>query len=150
MRSIKCAGTMLLVSLALAGRLAWPKENTMTVSVGPGQADVVGTDEVALQKAVDRVAAAGGGMVLVKAGTYTLNNSLRLASHITLRGEGADKTILKKAPGVISKLALDADYGEFKATIEGTRGFLPAHGGHHPGQRLAFRLDAQRAHHRTH
>lgn len=29
---------------------------------------------------------------------------------------------------MISKLALDADYGEFKATIEGTRGFLPRMG----------------------
>jgi len=42
----------------------------------------------------------GGGTVLVKAGTYTLENTVRLVSHLTLRGEGPDKTILKKAPGV--------------------------------------------------
>jgi parallel beta-helix repeat protein len=100
----------------------------MTVSVGPAQADVVGTDNVALQKAVDRVAAAGGGIVLIKAGTYTLNNSLRLSSHITLRGEGPEKTILKKAAGIKSKLALDADYGEFVATVEDAHGFAPGMG----------------------
>jgi hypothetical protein len=118
---------LLLVWLA-RDRLAWLKENSMTVTVGAMGADVVGTDNAALQKAVDRVAAAGGGIVLIKAGTYTLHNSLRLASHITLRGEGAEKTILKKAPGVKSKLALDADYGEFKATVEDVSGFAPGMG----------------------
>ena len=100
----------------------------MTVSVGPAGSDVVGTDNAALQKAVDRAAAAGGGIVLIKAGTYTLSNSLRLASHITLRGEGPDKTILKKAPGVRSKLALDSDYGELQATVEDAQGFGPGMG----------------------
>ena len=118
---------LLLVWLA-PGRLAWSKENSVTVSVGSAGADVVGNDNVAIQKAVERVAAAGGGIVLIKAGTYTLNNSVRLASHITLRGEGPEKTILKKAPGVKSRLALDADYGEFQATIEDARGFAPGMG----------------------
>jgi parallel beta-helix repeat protein len=110
------------------GGLAGLKENPMTVTVGPVEADVVGADNLALQKAVDRVAAAGGGTVLIKAGTYTLRNSLRLASHVTLRGEGPAKTILKKARGIKSKLALDADYGEFQATVEDARGFAPGMG----------------------
>ncbi len=95
----------------------------MTVTVGPANADVIGTDNIAIQKAVDRVAAAGGGTVLIKAGTYTLANSVRMASHITLRGEGPDKTILQKAPGVQSKLTVDADYGEYKATVSDASGF---------------------------
>jgi parallel beta-helix repeat protein len=119
---------LVLLIWAARGRWAWPKEGAMTVSVGAAEADVVGTDNVALQKAVDRVAAAGGGIVLIKAGTYALNNSLRLASHITLRGEGPEKTILKKAPGIKSKLALDADYGEFVATVEDAHGFAPGDG----------------------
>ena len=120
---------ILLLVIGLArGRLAWLKENSMTVSVGSAGADVIGNDNVAIQKAIDRVAAAGGGIVLIKAGTYTLNNSVRLASHITLRGEGPEKTILKKAPGVKSRLALDADYGEFQATIADARGFAPGMG----------------------
>lgn len=100
----------------------------MTVTVGPANADVIGTDNLAIQKAVDRVAAAGGGTVLLKAGTYTLANSVRLSSHVTLRGEGPDKTILKKAAGVESKLKLDADYGEYKATVEDASGFRPGMG----------------------
>ena len=125
----------------------------MTVSVGPADADVVGTDNAALQKAVDRVTAAGGGVVLIKAGTYTLANSLRLASHITLRGEGPEKTILKKAPGVKSRLALDADYGEFQATVEDPRGFAPGMGvtlvdstsrsGWTPSLRTSVRIEGQ-------
>ena len=100
----------------------------MTVTVGPAGADVIGTDNVAIQKAVDRVAAAGGGTVVIKAGTYLLANSVRLASHIRLRGEGPEKTLLKKAPGVQSKLKLDADYGEMIATVEDAGGFAPGMG----------------------
>jgi len=130
--SLVLRGMLLSVLLSLiwlaCGRLDWSQENRVTVSVGPAGSDVEGTDNVALQKAVDRVAAAGGGIVLIKAGTYMLNNSLRLASHITLRGEGPEKTILKKAPGVRSKLALDADYGEFLATVADAQGFAPGMG----------------------
>ena len=100
----------------------------MTVTVGPANADVIGTDNVAIQKAVDRVAAAGGGTVVIKAGTYVLANSVRLASHIRLRGEGPEKTLLKKAPGVQSNLKLDADYGELIATVENATGFEPGMG----------------------
>jgi parallel beta-helix repeat protein len=145
---------LVLLLWAARGRLAWLKEGSMTVSVGPAEADVVGTDNVALQKAVDRVAAAGGGIVLIKAGTYTLNNSLRLASHITLRGEGPEKTILKKAAGIKSKLALDADYGEFFATVEDARDFAPgmgvtildkvSPGGWTPSVRTIVRVEGQK------
>jgi parallel beta-helix repeat protein len=100
----------------------------MTVTVGPADADVIGTDGVAIQKAVDRVAAAGGGTVVIKAGVYLLANSVRLASHIQMRGEGPEKTVLKKAPGVQSNLALDADYGEMIATVGNAGGFAPGMG----------------------
>jgi hypothetical protein len=102
--------------------------NRTTVTVGPADADVVGTDNVAIQQAIDRVAKAAGGTVLIKAGTYTLINSVRLASHVVLRGEGADKTILKKGPGFKSRLKLDADYGELVATVEDAHGFAPGMG----------------------
>lgn len=117
-----------LLGIVLYPRLGLNQERGMTVTVGPANADIIGTDNIAIQKAVDRVAAAGGGIVLIKAGTYTLNNSVRLASHITLRGEGPGKTILKKAPGVISKLTVDADYGEYKATVADASGFRPGMG----------------------
>lgn len=99
-----------------------------TVTVGSSHADIIGTDNLALQKAIDRVAKAGGGTVLIKAGTYELNNSVQLTSHLTLRGEGPGKTVLKRAAGIISKMALDADYGEMKATVEDASKFSPGMG----------------------
>jgi parallel beta-helix repeat protein len=117
----------LLVQLFTTGA-ARGQVGPMTVSVGPANADVIGTDNVAIQKAVDRVAAAGGGTVVIRAGTYVLANSVRLASHTRLKGEGPNKTILKKAPGVLSNLKLDADYGETIATVEDARGFAPGMG----------------------
>ncbi|HEX5412447.1 MAG TPA: right-handed parallel beta-helix repeat-containing protein [Terriglobia bacterium] len=124
---------LLVAAAFLLGVVLYPgcssnKGGGMTVTVGPANADVIGTDNLAIQKAVDRVTAAGGGTVLIKAGTYTLANSVRLASHVTLRGEGPDKTILKKAAGVQSKLKLDADYGEYKATVDDASGFRPGMG----------------------
>jgi hypothetical protein len=128
----------------------------MTLTVGPADADVIGTDNRAIQQAIDCVAAAGGGTVIIKAGTYVLSNSVRLASHVTLRGEGADKTILKKAPGVKSRLKLDADYGEFIATVEDASGFAPGMGvtivdktqrsGWTPSVRTIVRVDGQTLH----
>lgn len=112
-----------VLGAVLYGRLGVGKESSMTLTVGPEHADVIGTDNVAIQKAINRVAAAGGGTVLIEAGTYTLANSVRMASHVTLRGQGPTKTLLKKAAGVRSKLKIDADYGEFKATVEDASGF---------------------------
>jgi hypothetical protein len=98
------------------------------ITVGPVNADIVGSDNAAIQRAIDRVGAVGGGTVLIKAGTYRLENSVRLVSHVTLRGEGPGKTILKKAPGVRSQLKLDADYGEFIASVEDAAQFQPGMG----------------------
>jgi hypothetical protein len=116
------------LSLLVAPHFVAAAGQGATVTVGPADAEVIGTDDGAIQKAIDRVAAAGGGTVLIKAGTYTLQNSVRLVSHLTLKGEGPDKTILKKATGVRSPLKLDADYGEFIATVEDARGFKPGMG----------------------
>ena len=117
-----------LFAALLGPPTAFSQGTRLTVTVGPADADVIGADNVAIQKAIDRVAAAGGGTVAIKAGTYLLANSVRLASHLTLRGEGPDKTLLKKVPGVRSKLKLDADYGEMIATVEDVRGFAPGMG----------------------
>jgi hypothetical protein len=122
------APILALLATFLGSSTASSQQAPLTVTVGPADADVIGADNVAIQKAIDRVAAAGGGTVVIKAGTYLLANSVRLASHLTLRGEGPDKTLLKKIPGVRSNLKLDADYGEMIATVEDARGFAPGMG----------------------
>jgi hypothetical protein len=117
---------LLTVLLTLPG--AHGQSGRLTITVGPVNADITGMDNVAIQKAVDRVAAAGGGTVVIKAGTYLLADSIRLASHVRLRGEGPGKTLLKKVPGVLTRLKLDADYGEMIATVEDASGFAPGMG----------------------
>jgi hypothetical protein len=100
----------------------------LTVTVGLHDADVTGPDSRAIQQAIDRAAAAGGGTVLIRAGTYTLYNSVRLASHVTLKGEGPEKTVLRKGPGAASPLTDDADFGEYQAKVAQSRGFAPGMG----------------------
>jgi hypothetical protein len=95
----------------------------LTITVGRADADIIGDDNRAIQQAVDRVAASGGGTVLIKAGTFMLANSVRLASHVTLEGEGKDKTILKKGPALRSRLTIDAESTQSQATIEDAQGF---------------------------
>ena len=67
---VSSAGRVLafiIVALLLIPGGAYGQGGGMTVTVGPANADIVGTDDAALQKAVDRVAAAGGGTVVIKA-----------------------------------------------------------------------------------
>ena len=61
-----------------------------------------GTDDnVEIQAAIDAVVAAGGGTVLVKAGTYSLTSSLTLtASNVRIVGEGMGVTNLVCAASV--------------------------------------------------
>ena len=117
-----------LLAVLLVARGTRGQGGNMTVTVGRADADVLGADNHVIQKAIDRVAAAGGGTVVIKAGTYGLANSVRLASRVRLRGEGPEKTLLKKAPSVQSKLKLDADFGEMIATVEDAGGFAPGMG----------------------
>jgi hypothetical protein len=76
----------------------------LTVTVGLHDAAVTGNDNHRIQTAIDRVAAAGGGTVTIQAGIYTLYNSAPLARHVSLKGEGPEKTLLQKGPGVASPL----------------------------------------------
>jgi hypothetical protein len=117
-----------LMSVVGCSRYQRPGQKPAIITVGHENADVVGDDNTALQKAVDRVAAAGGGTVHVKAGIYLLSNSVRLASHVTFEGEGAEKTILKQCAHVESPVTIDADGTEAQATVQDTGGFKPGMG----------------------
>jgi polygalacturonase len=92
------------------------------VSVGQRSADIIGMDNRALQAAVDYVAALGGGTVQIGAGEYVMNDSLHLRPHVTVRGT-AGKTILRKAKGSVSRLAIDGDFGEEQITVVNAEGF---------------------------
>ncbi|MGQ9610336.1 MAG: right-handed parallel beta-helix repeat-containing protein, partial [bacterium] len=87
----------------------------LSITVGMKSADIIGSDNRALQSAVDYIAGLGGGTVFIGPGTYLMHDSLHLRSNIHLLGQG-DLTILKKSDGVKSDLATDGDYGQEEIT----------------------------------
>jgi hypothetical protein len=92
------------------------------IRVGRENADIVGADHRALQAAVDYVASLGGGTVEIGPGEYTMRDSLHLRGHVTVRG-APGRTVLRKAGGALSPLALDGDYGEEQVTLANPAGF---------------------------
>ncbi|WP_221622055.1 glycoside hydrolase family 55 protein, partial [Larkinella knui] len=61
--------------------------------------DGVANDQPALQQAIDRATADGGGIVYLPAGTYKLLNSsfeyLRMRNRVVVQGAGKDQTLIK-------------------------------------------------------
>ncbi|MBI3415564.1 MAG: right-handed parallel beta-helix repeat-containing protein [Verrucomicrobia bacterium] len=92
------------------------------IAVGLTSADIIGNDNRALQSAVDYVAGLGGGVVEIGEGEFLMRDSLHLRPFVTVRGKEG-KTILRKAPSVISALALDGDFGEEQITVADPSGF---------------------------
>jgi len=70
-------------------------ERDMHIKVGISQGDVVGDTDAVIQQAIDAVSSYGGGTVELGPGTYTLCDSVRLASRVRLVGSGRD-TVLRK------------------------------------------------------
>jgi len=112
-----------LAALALAAVLAGsPRIVTVAQS---GAADVVGNDNVALQKAVQMLKP--GDTLQIGPGTYEMHNSLFVPSGVTVRGT-AGKTILMKSRGVESALTDDGDYGENILRVAEPEKFRPGLG----------------------
>lgn len=104
-----------------------PMRDRPRISVGHRGADIIGTDNRALQAAVDYIGGLGGGTVEIGAGEYLMRDSLHLRAFVTVRGVSG-KTILRKAKAAVCKLALDGDYGEEQITVEDATGFEVGHG----------------------
>jgi len=94
----------------------------LTITVGPKDADLVGSTDKIIQAGVDYVARLGGGTVKLMPGTYRLRNSVFLQSKVRLLGAGAD-TILFKEPSTIAKLAADSDWYDQEITLDNADGF---------------------------
>lgn len=113
------AAILALALFTVASRAETPQRN-VTVTVGPDD----GADSFALQKAADEIARRapkGGGTLVIKAGAYTMFDSLHLRAPMTVRGEGA-KTVLKKCPQFRTKLTQDFDRSEFVVKVEDASG----------------------------
>ena len=98
----------------------WPQR--LTVTVGPQNADLVGTTDRVIQAAVDYVARLGGGTVRVLPGTYRLRNSVFLQPKVRLLGSGTD-SVLVKEPSVTTKLIVDGDHWDQEVTLADPNGF---------------------------
>ena len=107
-----------------------------TITVGRNQGDIRGKDNRAIQKAIDALAAKGGGTVKVLPGEYVLNGSIRMRSNIHLLGD-RDRTILKRCAAVASLLKLDADIGQKQITPVNAAGFKAGMGISCHGRRVA-------------
>jgi hypothetical protein len=99
-----------------------PMAELARITVGRTNAALVGDDNRVLQAAVEYVAGLGGGVVEIGEGEYLMRDSLHLRPHVTVRGVKG-KTILRKADGVVSALALDGDFGEQQITLQDPGGF---------------------------
>ncbi len=81
----------------------------MRLTVRPG-------DNRAIQEAVDKAAARGGGSVVLRPGVYRMDDSLHLRPGVHIKGSGPD-TVLRKAPEVRSDLSADLGYGHYDVSL---------------------------------
>lgn len=97
-------------------------QETLTVTVGNHDADIIGADHRAIQAAIDHVARLGGGTVHVKKGAYRLRNAVFLQTGVNLTGEGVG-TLLVKSPSTTTPLLLDSDWYDQEITLQDPSGF---------------------------
>lgn len=97
-------------------------DERLTITVGPAEADIVGTGDRALQAAVDYVVRLGGGTVRVLPGRYTLRNALYLRRGVRLLGSG-EKSVLFKRASHETLLADDSDWYDQEITLVDPDGF---------------------------
>ncbi|MCA9077483.1 MAG: right-handed parallel beta-helix repeat-containing protein [Planctomycetaceae bacterium] len=91
-------------------------DERLTITVGPKQGDLNGTDDKVIQAAIAYVNRLGGGTVQLLPGTFTLRNAIVLPSRLRLIGSGAE-TILTKGPSETIELADDSDWYDQEITL---------------------------------
>lgn len=101
-----------------------PSPRVVTVAQS-GSADVIGTGSEALHKAASLLRP--GDTLSVGPGTYEMENSLFVPSHVTVKGT-AGQTILRKSRGVESPLVEDGDYGDAFLAVAEPQKFHPGMG----------------------
>lgn len=91
-------------------------QENLCLSVGHQNADLTGNTNTVLQAAVDRIAAAGGGIVKILPGNYIMHDSLHLRTGVRIEGSGSD-TVLLKPPSVSSPILYFLGYGHFDVSV---------------------------------
>ncbi len=108
---------------ALSGDAIEPDwSERLTIAVGPKGGDINGSDDKAIQAAVDYVTRLGGGTVRILPGTFRLRNAVYLTSKLRILGSGSE-SILIKEPSVTARLAANSDWYDQEITLEDASGF---------------------------
>jgi hypothetical protein len=94
-------------------------DTKLAVTVRPEDAP---SGDAAIQRAIECVAAHGGGTVRVGPGVYHLHNSVRLRSGVRVIGSGED-TLLLKEPSATVPLVEDSDWYEACVRVADARPF---------------------------
>ena len=102
-------------------------QQNLTMTVGQAGGDLRGDDDKVIQAGIEYLHRLGGGTLEVLPGVYNLRNAIYLRPNITLKGSG-EKTILRKAAGVVSALVRDSDWFEYGVQVADTKGFTPGGG----------------------
>lgn len=100
---------------------------TAVLTVGQSEGDLQGKDDKIIQAGVEYLHRLGGGTLRLLPGTYTMHNALYLRPNVILQGSG-ETTILRKADGVVTPLARDADWFEYGVQVKDPQGFTPGGG----------------------
>jgi hypothetical protein len=96
-------------------------KESLTITVGPQKADLVGTTEKVVQAAVDSIARWGGGTVKILPGTYRFRNAVYLQNKVRILGSGLDSVIVKE-PSASAKLSQDSDWFDQEITFADAKG----------------------------
>lgn len=114
-------------------------DERLTVTVGEKEGHIVGTNDRAIQAAVDYTVNMGGGIVRILPGTYHLDNCIQLRSGTHIAGSGAD-TVLVKNPSHRCRIVEESDWNDQEITLEdghrfkvGDGIFLQTKNPHHGG-----------------
>jgi parallel beta-helix repeat protein len=99
-----------------------PELSGVDFHVGINTGDIRGSDQHALQAAIDHVAAMGGGTVYIGPGRYQMRNALMLRDRVHVRGEPG-KTVLFAYRGPSARLAADGDCNERQITLQNASAF---------------------------
>lgn len=91
-----------------------------------GSGDIQGKSDVEISEAIQRVAKASGGTVLIKEGTYLIGNSIALGPEtkgVTIEGVG--NPVLKFAPQVRTVTSAEAKPGDATLKVQDGAAFRP-------------------------
>ena len=97
-------------------------DDHLTISVGNRGADINGSDDRAIQSAVDYVRRMGAGTVKLTPGVFKLRNSIQLPSNLRLVGSG-DDTVITKHASHTANIVDDSDWYDQEITLKSGHGF---------------------------